>query len=97
MSPRDQYVAVVQALALTPRFEDIPDAVSASAWIAKEDEIILSVSPSTGAFMDWLVYENDNASAFFGEPVWSALFPNIAWYAAYMDVLLNHRPQHQQH
>ena len=97
MTPREAREAhglVVHALACTPRFVDIPDAVSASPWVAKRAHIILAVSPSAGALADWLVNE-DGSPPLLDAPAWMALAPQAAWFATYMDALMNRpRPSH---
>lgn len=91
MSPREaraEYVTVVHALARTPRFSDIPEAVSASVWVERRGNVILAISPSAGAFSDWLINE-DGSPPSFDAATWMALAPNAGWFAMYMDALLN--------
>ena len=90
---RDRYVTAIHALAFKALpLEDVPASVSDSRWLTENEHVTLSVSPSAGAFLDWLVVEDGQEPA-YGVEEWTALSPNIAWYAAYMDVLLNRKRQ----
>jgi hypothetical protein len=86
----EKYVTVIHALARTKQLADVPDAVSESAWLEQSFHTVLSISPSVGAFADWVVAE-DGMEPEYDRETWDALGPNVAWYAAYMDVLINRR------
>lgn len=85
-----QYVTLVSSLARTKKLADIPAAISGSEWLNRSFRSVLSFSPSVGAFSDYVVSE-DASEADYSREVWEALSPNIAWYAIYMDVLVNRR------
>lgn len=85
-----EYRSVILALAAsTRRLDAIPDALCASAWLREHDDVVFALSPNIGAFADFMV--NEDESPAFDRETWVALSENIAWYAAYMDVLVNHR------
>jgi hypothetical protein len=86
----EQYVTIIHALARTKQLSDVPDAISASEWLDQSFHTVLSLSPSVGAFADWVVTD-DGEEPVYSREVWDALGPNVAWYAAYMDVLINRR------
>lgn len=88
MTDTQQYISLVHTFARTRRLADIPAALCASEWLARSTQTVLTVSPSAGAFMDWLVEEDEIPLT---RETWAAVGPNIAWYAAYIDTLLNRR------
>ena len=88
--PTTEYRHVIFALAAsTRRLDAIPDALCASAWLREHDDVVFAVSPNIGAFADFMVNESEPPAS--DAATWVALSENIAWYAAYMDVLVNHR------
>lgn len=91
MDERTAYVAAIHGIAAKAHaLEAVPESVSDSRWLAENEPIVLGTSPSVGAFMDWLVSE-DGQEPDYGVETWPILAPHVAWYAAYMDVLLNRK------
>jgi hypothetical protein len=85
-----EYRHIIFALAAsTRRLDAIPDALCASAWLREHDDVVFAVSPNIGSFADFMVNEDEPPA--FDRETWVALSENIAWYAAYMDVLVNRR------
>ena len=85
-----EYRHVIFALAAsTRRLDAIPDALCASAWLREHDDVVFALSPNIGAFADFMV--NEDESPAFDRETWVALAASIAWYAAYMDVIVNRR------
>lgn len=85
-----EYRHVIFALAAsTRRLDAIPDALCASTWLGEHDDVVFAVSPNIGAFADFMVNEGEPPAS--DVETWVALSENIAWYAAYMDVIVNRR------
>lgn len=88
-NPRLDYINTIHSLAAVKGpLSRLPDALCRNAWLRESSHVVLSMSPSVGAFSDWLITEDDEEPRFTRE-TWAAVGENIAWYAAYMDVLIN--------
>jgi hypothetical protein len=89
MNARMTYVNTIHTLAANrPSLASVPEAISRNAWLRESNHVVLAISPSVGAFSDCLI-EEDGGEPSYTREQWMALEPNIAWYAAYMDVLVN--------
>lgn len=84
-APRE-YTTVITSLSRTRVLAAVPAAVSSSEWLRRNDHVVLALSPSIGAFADWLVDENGERADYTRE-TWIAVREHVAWYAAYMDTL----------
>jgi hypothetical protein len=88
-NPRLDYINTIQSLASSKGpMSRVPDALCRNEWLRGSSHVVLSLSPSVGAFSDWLITEDDEEPRFTRE-MWTAVSETIAWYAAYMDVLIN--------
>jgi len=93
MNARLTYVNTIQTLAANrPALASVPEAITRNTWLRESAHVVLSLSPSVGAFADWLI-EEDGSEPSHTRDQWIALEPNVAWYAAYMDVLVNCSPR----
>lgn len=91
MQDRLNYIQTIRSLASNPALGSIPGELTRNTWIRDSTHIILAISPSVGAFMDWVIDENGGDPPPYDRAALCAVESNIAWYAAYMDVLVHYR------
>lgn len=92
MNERLTYINTIQNIAaVNMPLSGVAEAVTRDTWLRKSDHVTLSISPSVGAFADWCINE-DGTEPRHDRATWEALSSNVAWYAAYMDVVVNRKP-----